>query len=294
MIFLSSIRRLTGYRWTVLKTVSSRRLYSQVRVCVKPSEFSNTRNYDDYEEERIATLQARLGHADRYQSITSREDRSSLSMETIRDVHCSGRFLMTYRGCKIMKSPDDQALYHQLFWYLRPATVIELGSFSGGSGLWIADTLNLMSLDCNVYSMDINLSFLEPQIKELQPSNLHFIQGDCHAIEETFTKEWMNKMKHPLVVIDDAHTNFTSVLAYFHKFMAEGDYFIVEDTNPDLPDVCCGGTVHPFRRIGTRKLSALRNFLTEYEEWYAVDSFYTDFFGYNGTWNWHGFIRRMK
>lgn len=251
--------------------------------------------YSKFRKERMKGLQSRLDSANRYQAITDREDRSSLSKEMVRDVHCVGRYYVTYRGCEIMKNPDDLTLYHQLLWYLKPATIIELGSFSGGSGLWIADTLQLLGLqDSQVYSMDITLSYLEPQVKKLQPANLHFYEGDCYKIEKTFTREWMTKLKHPLLIIDDAHNNFISVLTYFHKFMNKGDYFVVEDTNPALPDLMLGGAIHEYRPNGPDKLNALRGFLQQYKDWYAVDSFYTDFFGYNGTWNWHGFIRKMK
>ena len=44
---------------------------------------------------------------------------------------------------------------------------------------------------------------------------------------------------------------------------------------------------------GPGKLNWLRRFLTEHDQYYAVDSFFTDFFGYNGTANWNGYIRRM-
>ena len=86
------------------------------------------------------------------------------------------------------------------------------------------------------------------------------------------------------------------VLRYFHQFLKEGDYIAVEDTNPYTPrDVGYMGTAFdstPF--LGTAKLDTLRQFLLEHEEYYAVDSFLTDLFGYNCTWMWHGFVRRMK
>jgi cephalosporin hydroxylase len=40
----------------------------------------------------------------------------------------------TYRGVPMLKNPFDLALYLLLLWRLKPRTVIEIGSKSGGSG----------------------------------------------------------------------------------------------------------------------------------------------------------------
>ena len=49
-----------------------------------------------------------------------------------------------------------------------------------------------------------------------------------------------------------------------------------------------------YEETGTGLLNELRGFLKEYEDYYAVDSFYTDFYGYNGSHFWNGYIKRMK
>eukprot|EP00118_Oscarella_pearsei_P018408 m.188569 g.188569 ORF g.188569 m.188569 type:complete len:61 (+) comp39388_c0_seq1:780-962(+) len=57
------------------------------------------------------------------------------------------------------------------------------------------------------------------------------------------------------------------------------------------------GTLYPdvsYELLGTDwVLDKLKGFLSEHEGDYAVDSFFTDFLGYNVTHNWHGYIRRM-
>ena len=238
-------------------------------------------------------LQSQLNRADRYKSIDEREDKSILPPEVVKAV-TFGRYIMVYRGLPILKDPNDLLVYHQLFWHLKPPTVVEIGSNSGASALWMADTLKLLDVECQIYSMDIDLSLLDPQVKKLQPPNLHFMHGDSNAIEKTFTPEMMSKMKHPVVVIEDAHVNIQPLLAYFHRFLKKGDYFVVEDCSPDIPAAASMGNNCEFEPNGTEMLTELRSFLKEYKDWYAVDSFFTDFFGYNATWHWHGFIRRMK
>ena len=90
--------------------------------------------------------------------------------------------------------------------------------------------------------------------------------------------------------------NVAPLLTYFHQFLQEGDYLVVEDCNPNVPTVSGMGSVYEeYVPWGRDKLDQLRSFLTEHKCWYSVDSFYTDFFGYNnyGTCNWHGIIRKM-
>lgn len=232
-------------------------------------------------------------HPNRYQSIEQREDRSDMSLEAVR-TYFNGRYKQLYRGVPIMKSPDDMAVFYQLLWYLQPATIIEIGTYSGGFTLWMSDNLRLLPNRCELYSMDIDLSNLHSTVKQHKPENVHFLQGDSYNIEKTFTPEMMSQLKHPMVVIEDAHINVVPLLTYFHQFLQEGDYLVVEDGNPDMPTVPGMGLVYEeFVPWGPYKLNPLRSFLTEYKRWYSVDSFYTDFFGYNGTCNWHGIIRKM-
>ena len=117
---------------------------------------------------------------------------------------------------------------------VKPATVIELGAYTGGMAIWMADTLKLLDVPCHIYSMDIDLSLLEDRVKEIKPDNVTFLQGDSYDIAKTFTPEFMSQL-HPWVVIEDCHENFINVLGHFHKFIQKGDYLIVEDTNPHMP-----------------------------------------------------------
>ena len=52
-----------------------------------------------------------------------------------------------------------------MFWHVRPRTVIELGTFTRASALWMAYS----DIECNVFSIDLDHSLLHPIIKSLQP-----------------------------------------------------------------------------------------------------------------------------
>lgn len=250
--------------------------------------------YEEYKKARDTALDKLLNSPNRFQRIGEREDRSDYPPESLK-AQSMGKCISSHRGCLLLKSADDVMIVQQLLWHLRPATVIELGTFTGGSALWLADMLQVMDIPSQIYSMDITLSNIEDRVRELKPQNVTFLQGDCRKIEETFTAELLKSLPRPWLVIDDAHVNVYGVLEYFDKFMSTGDYFIVEDTNPDIPSKLGYGHVCKveYKKLGMASLEVLKKFLTDYSEKYAVDSFYTDFYGYNGTWNWHGYIRRM-
>jgi cephalosporin hydroxylase len=99
--------------------------------------------------------------------------------------------MATYRDLYVSKSPIDYVLYHQLLQIVKPKTVIELGTLSGGMAIWIADTLQLLGVNSMVYSMDIDPTNRSELANKLKPENVTFLTGDSHQIEKTFTDEFM-------------------------------------------------------------------------------------------------------
>jgi len=173
-------------------------------------------------------------------------------------------------------------------------TVIELGILPGGSGLWMADSLKIMEIETSIYSMDIDLSNIEDRVKQLKPDNLHFLQGDSYQIEKTFTPELLQSLPHPWIIIEDAHTNIYGIMKHFGQYMKSDDYFVIEDLSPFVPHGgFYGVTIFDYEPAGVHVLDDLKKFMNEHSEDFAVDSFYTDFFGYNGTWNMHGYIKKI-
>ena len=252
-------------------------------------------DYKHLFQKRNEVMDALLKSPTRFQSIEDREDRSDIPVEAIK-AHMMGRYFIQHRGCQLLKTADDQAILKEVLSYLCPATIIELGTFSGGNAIWMADMLRLMDVESQIYSMDIDPSLIEPKVKEIKPSNVTFLQGDSFKLEQCFPASFLQDKPRPWLVIEDAHENVGGVLEYFYQHMKTGDYFIVEDTSPHLCTHCGVGRIYdglPYQEAGPALLEELKGFLKKHDKECMVDSFFTDFFGYNGTWNWHGFIRRM-
>ena len=236
-------------------------------------------------------LRARLNDPARFVSIAEREERSVFPFELAQAI-INGKFLSFYRGIDLLKGPEDLFILYQMFWHVRPRTVIELGSFTGASALWMADALKGSNIECNVFSVDIDLSLLHPLLKSLQPPNLSFFEGDCNEIKEVFPTRFLNEQPHPIIIIDDAHIDIPRTMDYFHRHLLPGDYIVCEDTSPGQPAVPLSSD--DYSALGLDKLHAWKQFLTKYGDMYAVDTFFTDYFGYNASSNWNGYAKRMK
>ena len=72
----------------------------------------------------------------------------------------------------------------QLLWYLKPRTVIELGTYNGISALWMNDILKLVDSPCRIYSVDIDTSLLLREVRPLTGDTVKYIQGDVQQIEK--------------------------------------------------------------------------------------------------------------
>jgi cephalosporin hydroxylase len=161
-----------------------------------------------------------------------------------------------WKGMPLFKTAFDFALYPLLLWEVRPRTLIELGSGTGASAVWLADLLDTFEIACPVYSMDLTA----PPIKD---SRIQFLEGDSRTIERVFDESRLGTAERPLLLIEDAHVNVDGVLRHFHTWTRPGDYVIVEDS--------------------PGKQEAIARFLNEVPGRYKVDTRYTDFFGRNAT-----------
>jgi cephalosporin hydroxylase len=164
--------------------------------------------------------------------------------------------VMRWRGIPLFKTVFDISLYSMMLWDLKPRTIIETGSGSGGSAVWLADLLEAFKVDTHIYSVDL----CKPEIAR---AGVTFLQGDCNRIEEVLPPALLRSAPHPWLFLEDAHVNTTHVLEYIHQFTEPSDYLVVEDTDS----------------LG--KEAEIAKFMAIHCRDYKVDTHYTDFFGYN-------------
>lgn len=89
----------------------------------------------------------------------------------------AGVMKYSYKGIRCLKSPVDIAIYLRLLWDLKPRLILEIGTHSGGRALLFADLCDMLGLDAQVISIDL-------QIRQgVQHPGLSFLQGDVMALD---------------------------------------------------------------------------------------------------------------
>jgi cephalosporin hydroxylase len=140
----------------------------------------------------------------------------------------SGAWLITFwLGRHVYKTPTDLWIYQELLHLTKPDLIIETGTHSGGSALFLASMCDLMDRG-RIVSVDIDPQEdlpAHPRIKYLKgssvaPEVLQQIRGDAAGAERV------------MVILDSDHSK-EHVLAELHEYaplVSEGCYLVVEDT----------------------------------------------------------------
>ena len=166
-----------------------------------------------------------------------------------------------WKGLTLMKDPMTLTIYQQLIQDIKPKTIIEFGTYDGGSALWMKDLCKSLSLDTKVVTIDIKP--IEP-IKEIE-----FINLDVNKIDDFE----FSKYESPIIVIEDCHENLKGIFNKVDNFLKKGDYFIVEDT------------------LDISKYSEMIKLdLNKYK----INRKYCDFWGKNNTWNCDSFFKKVN
>jgi len=189
-----------------------------------------------------------------------------------------GTMAYRYRGLPLLKNPFDLALYSLLLDRVKPRTLIEIGSYEGGSALWFGDRVPGM----RVLSID-----LEPPV-DVSQSLIRFFRGDARQLDKVLTTDVMRSLDRPLIVVEDSShlaSTTSAVLDFFDSWLQAGEYIVIEDgilTAMRVAEQYEGGP-----------LDAVHEFLARTNGRYQIDRAFCDYFGTNVTWNVDGYLRRV-
>ena len=165
-----------------------------------------------------------------------------------------------WKNLTLMKDPMTLTIYQQLIQDVKPKTIIEFGTYEGGSALWMNDICKSLSLNTKIVTIDIKP--IKP-IKEIELINL-----DVHKIDNFEFDEY----ESPIIVIEDCHENMEGIFSKVNNFLKIGDYFIVEDTLDIIK----------YNQMMKLNLSE-----------YKINRKYCDFWGANNTWNCDSFLEKV-
>ena len=185
----------------------------------------------------------------------------------------------TYKGVKCIKSPFDYVIYQMIINEVKPDLIIEIGSYEGGSALYLADLLELYGKG-ELHTIDI-----EDRVDER-------VKG--HKRIKFFSKGWENynlslaENYNSVLVIEDASHRYEDTLKAmlkFSKIVSPNSYLIIEDGIIDelgLSKQYNGGPV-----------KAIKKFLKE-DKHFEISHQWTDFFGKNTTFNTIGYLKKIS
>jgi cephalosporin hydroxylase len=193
-----------------------------------------------------------------------------------------GAMAYRYKGVPMLKNPFDLAIYPLLLEHARPRTLIEIGSYRGGSAIWFADIGAGLGLSLHVISVDI------AQVDDLHHAAVTFLRGDARDLRSVFPEAFFAALPRPLLVIDDSGHQFETCLAvlrFFDRWIEPGEFMVVEDGI--LSDMLVA------EQYDGGPLRATEIFLGENHGRYLIDRDFCDYFGHNVTWNVDGYLRRV-
>jgi len=193
-----------------------------------------------------------------------------------------GTMNYTYKGVSCLKDPIDLALYMKLIWEKKPASIIEIGSFRGGSALFYYDLCRMYGLETEIVTADFRA------IQEQDDPHIKFYQADAMRLEESALHAALETLPRPWLVIEDsAHTGDVcyAVLMYFKDRLRTGEVLIMEDGVIEDQDA------NPQYRGGPNL--AINRLFTEHPTSFRVMTEFTDFFGVNATFNPNGYLEKL-
>lgn len=168
--------------------------------------------------------------------------------ETVADVICTVHKLYYARkaqtwgntfwlGVPVQKCPLDLWIYQEIICETRPELIIECGTGSGGSALYMASICELISCG-QVVTIDIN-----PQTSWPQHPRITYLTGSSTSNEVVEqVRQLASRAKRVMVVLDSDHhmDHVLRELRNYSLLVTLGCYLIVEDTNlnghPVAPD----------------------------------------------------------
>lgn len=181
----------------------------------------------------------------------------------------------------MQKDPFTMEIYRSLVLEKKFSTIIEFGSLYGSSAAWLSDISPLSE----VISLDINQDLIADEFKKQK--NLRFEFFDAFCPQNTL-KNILETSKKPLLIIEDCHQNVNKLLEICYEFLEDGDYVIIEDTNPLGPARPIKDKTSKYVPFGDIKLEYAEEFGRKKNIY--VDSFYCDRFGLNCSNQWNSFF----
>lgn len=132
-----------------------------------------------------------------------------------------------YLGMPIGKCPLDLWIYQEIIYETRPDLIIEAGSGTGASALWMAHICDQLD-NGGVISVDVH------PIRRREHGRVIWVQGDIlDPIIEKSLREAASKVDRVMIVFDDDHEggHVSAEMEKYCDLVSRGCYLCVEDSD---------------------------------------------------------------
>lgn len=197
---------------------------------------------------------------------------------TVQSVY-EGHFRITYRGIPTPRCPFDYCMYQMIVSEVRPDLIIEIGTFRGGSALYLADLMNAVGHGF-IHTIDVE-DHADPLVTRHHRIKRYLGGWAGYSLDEAAA------FKRVLVIEDGSHM-YADTIGAIEKFaplVSVGSYLLVEDG--------IVSTVGTARTYDGGPLRAIREFLVAHPH-FRVDRTFCDMFGRNATFNVNGYLKRLS
>ncbi|MHB8895056.1 MAG: CmcI family methyltransferase [Candidatus Geothermincolia bacterium] len=196
----------------------------------------------------------------------------------------AGREKCTWMGVPAYKNPLDLWIYQEILYETRPDVVVEIGSYAGGSTMYLASVLEMIGSGI-VVAIDMDRA-----VYKAAHDRIVTVTGNSSSEPVVNRVTGLCEGKKVMVIHDGDHNRAQVLddLRHYAPLVSVGNYLVVEDgisdqMQPGLAD----GHFGDFPDGGP--LVAIREFLDGNDE-FVVDSTRER---YVLTQNPHGFLKRV-
>jgi len=185
----------------------------------------------------------------------------------------------SWLGVPIKKCPLDLMIYQEIIFESKPDTIIECGTASGGSALFLASICDLLG-NGKIITIDIDDVKGRPKHKRI-----NYVIGSSTSKETVgCIEKFIDDKDKVMVILDSDHrkNHVIKELRIYSRYVSKGYYLIVEDSNING---------HPVLKVfGPGPMEAIDEFLVENAN-FVVDTSREKFYL---TFNPKGYLKRIK
>jgi cephalosporin hydroxylase len=182
----------------------------------------------------------------------------------------------TFLGIPSMKSVSDMWNYQEILYEHKPSLVLELGTGNGGSTLYFAAILQIVSARSRILSVDIHQSALDERVRRHPGIELLECDSLSPLVASRFAELRREYPGKAFCIADCGHhkEHVLAELMLLRSLTLPGDYVVVEDSNIN------GHPVFSDYDHGPGPYEALEEYLARFPQDYVPDRERENKFGF--------------